>query len=250
MSSANEFERIHRELPIWIAEATISKCSVDRRNSIVSKFLKYVVEPQVKMNKVKLEKGEKVTIDVNPLIEAAMRGWKELPIRPLSKKEMEFAVSSVGGLRIIEGLHVKLSYTKHNDKKSIVIQVEKPPPPPPPPPQQAYGVEIWGIGNVILGLELLRGDKLGNNIKTVDLTIETESECGFHITKASLSDLEWTIGEDPINTFIRRISPKTPEVKFAKLLIKLLIPTSKDELEKMIGDCGISEDSYNVLMKG
>ena len=50
--------------------AVISKCGVDSRNAMISKLIKYVVEPYV--TKDGLIKG---IIEVDPLIEAAMRGW-------------------------------------------------------------------------------------------------------------------------------------------------------------------------------
>lgn len=57
---------------VWIDDVTISKCSVDRRDSIISKLIRHVVEPYVSKHKDDLSKGEKGTIDADPLIEAAI----------------------------------------------------------------------------------------------------------------------------------------------------------------------------------
>ena len=246
MSLEDKFKKVYAELPAWIADATISKCGVDRRDSIISKLISYVIERYVTKHKDDLTKGEKGTIDADPLIEAAMRGWKDLPIRPLSRGEMERALVGIAGSRLIAGTSVKLSYLTKDGARFIVIELVEKPPPPPPPPPQVNAMEIWEIGNVIIGMGLLQKDKLGDNVKTIDIAIETTDECGFHITKASPDDLEWIIGEDPINAFVNRISPMSPEVKFAKLHIKLLTPIKKQRAEKLITSLGISEDSFNL----
>lgn len=240
-----EFKEVYAELPAWIADATISKCGVDRRDSIISKLIRHVVEPYVTKHKDDLSKGEKGTINTDPLIEAVMRGWKDLPIRPLSRVEMERALVGIGGSLLIAGTSVKLSYITKDRAKFIVIELVEKPPPPPPPPAQVNAMEIWEIGNVIIGMGLLQKDKLGDNVKTIDITIETANECSFHITKASPDDLEWIMGEDPINAFVNRISPISSEVKFAKLRIRLLTPIKKQEAEKMLTSLGISEAGFN-----
>lgn len=246
MSLEDKFEKVYAELPAWIADATISKCGVDRRDSIISKLIRYVIEPYVTKHKDDLTKGEKVTIDADPLIEAAMRGWKDLPIRPLSRGEMERALAGIAGSRLIAGMNVKLSCLTKDGARFIAIELVEKPPPPSSPPHQVNAMEIWEIGNVIIGMELLQKDKLGDNVKAIDISVETTDECGFHITKASLEDLEWIIGEDPLNAFVNRISPISPEVRFAKLRIELLTPTEKQKLEKLITSLGISEDSFKI----
>jgi len=224
----------------------MSKCGIDRRDSIISKLLRYVVEPYVSKHEDDLRRGEKGMISADPLIEAAMRGWKDLPIRPLSRGEMERALVGIAGSRLIAGMSVKLSYMTKDRARFIVIELVEKPPPPPPPPRQVNAMEIWEIGNVIIGMELLRKDKLGDNVKAIDISVETTDECGFHITKASLEDLEWIIGEVPLNAFVNRISPISPEVRFAKLRIELLTPMGKQNVEKMIISLGISEDSFKT----
>ncbi len=245
MNSEDKFDRIYGELPAWIADATISKCGIDRRDSIISKLISYVVEPYASKHKEDLSKGGKCTIEAGPLIEAAMRGWKDLPIRPLSRGEMERALVGIAGSRLIAGMNVKVSYLTKDGARFIVIEPAEKPPPRPPPPAQVYDVEIWDVGNVIIGMELLRKDKLGDNVETVDISVETEDGCGFHIIKASLDDLEWIIGEDPINTFISRLSPQSSLVKLARLHIKLSTPMDKQKAEKIITSVGISEGNFN-----
>jgi len=247
MSLEDKFERVYAELPAWIADTTISKCGIDRRDSIISKLITHVVEPYVSKHKDDLARGEKGSINADPLVEAAMRGWKDLPIRPLSRGEMERALVGIGGPRLIAGMRVKLSYLIKDGARFIVIELVEKPPPPPPPPRQVNTMKIWEIGNVILGMKLLQKDKLGDNVKAIDITIETRDECGFHITKASLDDLKWIIGEDPpLNAFRSRISSIGPEVKSAELRIELLTPMERQKVEKLIIESGISEDSFKT----
>ena len=238
----DRLRRVYAELPAWIADATISRCGVDRQASIGAKLIKYVIEPYVYKNRDQLIRGEKVEIEVNPLIEASMKGWIELPIRPLSRGEMEKALVRVTGSRLIAGMNVKISRLIKREAIFIVIELVKRPPPPPPPPVNF--IEVIGIGDIILGMGLFREDKLGNNVKTIDISIETEDGCVFYITNASLGDLEWIIGDDPINTFINRISPISPEIKFAKLRIKLVTPIEREKAEEILRSLGIS--NYNI----
>jgi hypothetical protein len=246
MSSEDKFESVYAELPAWIADATISKCGVDRRDSIISKLIKYVIEPYVSKHRDELAKGEKGRVDAEPLIEAAMRGWKDLPIRPLSRGEMKNALLGVSGARLIAGISLKLSYLTKNEEKFIVIEMEKPPPPQPRPPATVKLLDIWGISNVIIGMGLLRKDKLGNNLKSVNISAETTDGCSFHITNATLEDLEWILGEDPVNSLAGRLSSKVSEMKFAKLYIELLSPIQKTEAEKLLKTLGISEGNLNI----
>jgi hypothetical protein len=242
------FEKVYAELPVWIANAAASKCGIDSRNSMISKLIKYVAEPSVAKHKETLVKGEKVTVQADPLVEAAMRGWKDLPIRPLSRGEMESAIGGIAGVYFIENMNVKVySQLTKEGARTIVIELVEKPPPPPPPPTQVVAIEIWGVNNVVMGIELLEKHKLGKDVETVDISIETVDECSLHIVKASLDDLEWAIGDDPISTFVNRLSPKSPEVKFAKLYIKLSIAIRKEKVEKLLADLGISEDSFNLL---
>ena len=242
----NKFEKIYGELPAWIADATISKCGVDKRDSIISKLISYIMDPYVEKHKEDLVKGKRILIKVRPLVEAAMRGWKDLPIRPLSRKEMESALTGIMGPRLIAGMNVKVFLLTRNGERFMAIELMEKPPPPPPPPPQVNAIKIWEIGNVIIGMELLRKDKLGDNVKYIDISIETIDECSFRITKASLEDLEWIIGEDPINAFISRLSSISPLVKFARLHIKLSTPMEKQKVEKTIISLGVSEDNFST----
>jgi len=246
MSLEDKFEKVYAELPAWLAETAISKCGVDRRDTIISKLIKYVIEPYVTKHKDDLVRGEKITINTDPLIEAAMRGWKELPIKPLSREEMKGALVGVAGSRMIAGMNVKISYIVKDKAKFMLIELVERPPPPPPPPPKVGSIEIWGINNIIIGMELFQKNKLGDNVKSIDMTIETENGCAFHITKASLDDLEWIIGENPIYTFINRISPISPQIRFAKLRIELLTPMEKEKMEEIITRLGISEGNFNL----
>jgi hypothetical protein len=159
---------------------------------------------------------------------------------------MERALVGISGTRIIAGETVKISYFTQKETKFIVIELEKPTPLPPPPPSEVRFIEIWDVGNVIIGMELLQKDKLGDNVETIDIGIETEDGCALHITKASLDDLEWIIGEDPVNTFINRISPQSSLVKFARLHIKLQKPIDKQEAAKILKGLGISEENFTL----
>jgi hypothetical protein len=246
MSLEDKFDKVYAELPAWIADATTSKCRVDKRDSIISKLITYVIKPYISRHKDDLTNGEKGQIEANPLIEAAMRGWKDLPIRPLSKGEMERALVGISGSRLIAGESVKLSYLKKNETKFLVIEMERPPPPPPRIPVQVKAIEIWEIGNIVIGMELLRKNRLRDSVETMDISIETEDGCAFHIVKASLEDLEWIIGEDPINAFINRLSPQTSLIKLARLHIKLSTSIDKQKIERMMTSLGISEGNYTL----
>ncbi|MEM2126616.1 MAG: hypothetical protein QXH67_00125 [Candidatus Bathyarchaeia archaeon] len=187
-----------------------------------------------------------MTLDVAPLIEASMRGWKELPIRPLSRGEMDRGILGAVGSRILGGIHVKISYSPKDEAKIIVMERLERPPPPPPPPPQVTTIDVWELGNILLGLGLLKRDQLGANVGEIELHIDTESGCALTITRASLEDLKWIIGEDPINTFINRVSPVASEVRFAKLHIKLSNPMDKEKVEKMIRGLGVSDGNFST----
>jgi len=246
MSQVDEFGKVFAELPVWIADTAVSKCGIDKRDSIISKLIKYVVEPHVNKHVEELVKGDEVTISTDPLIEAVMRGWKDLPIKPLSRGEIERALVGIAGTRIIAGKNVRLSYIVKNEERFIMIKLEWRPPPRRQPPPQVGIIEIWEIGNVIIGMGLLSKDRLGDNVKSIDITVETTDGCGLFISKASQDDLEWIIGENPLNEFVNRISPVSPEVKFIKLRIELLMAMEKEEIERLITSLGISEGSFKT----
>jgi hypothetical protein len=157
---------------------------------------------------------------------------------------MESAIVGVAGPRIISEVSVKVSYSIKNGNRFIIVELlGKPPEKKPPSPTVKY-IEIWEIGNVIIGIGLLQKDVLSDYVESINITIQTINECGFHITKASMEDLEWIIGENPINTFINRFSPISSKVEFAKLSIELSEPIDKEKIEKKIRSLGISEGNF------
>lgn len=239
--------KVFAELPLWIANAVTGKCSIDNRNAMISKIIKHVIEPYASKHKELLTKGEKHEIEAKPLIDVAMKGWKKLPIRPLSRKEMETAIESISGSHIIEGLPIKTYPRIEKETTKIVIEPVIPKPPPPVPPAQVNIIEISEPTNVIIGFNLLKKDKLGDSIKGIDLNLETTRECVLKIENASIEDLSWIVGEDPINTLINRLSAIIPELKTATLRIKLLKLSDEQKLKKKVATEGISEEHFRLL---
>jgi hypothetical protein len=201
-----------------------------------------VIEPYASKNKETLAKGEKQEIEAGPLIEAAMKGWKKLPIRPISRKEMETAVESISGSYMIEDMTIKTYPQVEKETTKIVISPVIVKPPPPLPPAQVNTIEILEPTNVIIGFNLLKKEKLGLSTKTVDLDLETKKECILKIENASIDDLTWIIGDDPINALINRLSCMIPELKAARMRIRLLALTDERKLRKIVATEGISDD--------
>ena len=161
--------------------------------------------------------------------------------------EMETAVESISGSHIIKGVTIKTYPRIEKETTKIIIEPIIPKPPPPITLAPVNIIEIEGPTNVIIGLGLLNMEKLGNSIKTFDLTLETAKECTLKIEKASLEDLEeWIVGEDPIITLINRLSAIVPELKRATLRINLITLTDEQKLKKRIMNEGISEDSFHL----
>jgi hypothetical protein len=243
----DDLGKVFAELPLWIVNAVTGKCSIDNRNSIISKIIKHVIEPYTAKHKEILTKGERQEIEAKPLVDVAMKGWKKLPIRPISRKEMETAVESISGSHIIEGVTIKTYSRIEKETTKIIIEPVIPKPQPLVTVAQVNTIEIEGPTNVIIGLGLLNIEKLGNSVKTFNLTIETAKECILKIEKASLEDLEeWIIGEDPIITLSNRLSAIIPEIKRATLQINLTALTDEQELKKKIMNEGISEESFHL----
>ena len=240
----DEFEKIYAELPAWITNSVIRKCNIDDRNSILAKLIKNVIEPSLIKRKEDMEKGEKIVIDAEPLIRASMRGWKELPIRPLSRKDVENALEDVKGTRLIAGINTKISYDRRSNQ--IILESIVKPPPPTPPPGTAHELKIWGIGNVINAMQLLDKAEFKDRVGSIGITVETTDGCVLNIAKASLDDLDWALGTPPTKSFVTRVSKISPEIKIASLQIKFSIPVNSEEVKKLVISLGVSEGNFSI----
>ena len=160
---------------------------------------------------------------------------------------MENAIESIGGSYILKGLNIKLYPQIEKETRKIIIEPVLPKPQLPPPPTQVNIIEISGASNVVIGLSLLKEDKLGNSLRSIDISLETEGECVLNIEKASLEDLKWIVGGDPINTFINRLSSIISELRTATLRIKLLTLREEQKLRKIVTNEGISEENFNLF---
>jgi len=247
------FGKVYGELPVWISDAVMSKCAIDTRNAIMSKLIEYVVKPEVAKHKDELLLGEKLTLDAEPYIEAMMRGWKELPIRPLSRRDAEAASRLLTGtyfvnVEKIPQVKVSSLVTKRDDREivQIVIEVPMAPPPPPPPPGEVKGMLIGGVNDVIIGLELLKANRLGSNTKVMDLGVKTKTGCWFKIENAEIKDLNWILGTDAINVLVNRLSSISPELEHAELGIRLSNPMKREDAEKILDIVGVSRKSVSL----
>ena len=242
----DDFEKVYAELPAWLTNSVIKKCAIDEKNSILAKLIKHIIEPRVIERKGDMEKGMEIMIDTEPLIEAAMRGWRSLPIRPLSRRSFEDALSTheLKETRLIAGINIKVSYKP--ESKQIILQPVVKPPPPPQPPSGVNNLEIWEIGNVINAMQLLERDEFKDKIEKIEITVETTDGCVLNIAKASLEDLDWAIGVPPTKSFISRVSKISPEIKIARLHIKFLTPFEFEHIRKVIVSLGVSEGNFNI----
>lgn len=243
-----EMNKVFAELPLWIITAVIGKCSVDKRDSIISKILRYVVEPRMASYEKSLVEGHKVEIEVTPLVDVAMKGWKQLPIRPISRKVMETAMESVSDNRIIGGVPVKTYPRIEKETIKIIIEPLVPKPIQPVPPTPANIIEIAEPINVMLGLGLLRNEKLGLLIKTFNLSLQKTNGCKIEITNATVEDLKWIIGDASVATLINRLSIEASELSNAKLRIELTSLMDKQKIRDHVLNEGIAESSFSLLV--
>ncbi|MEM2240496.1 MAG: hypothetical protein QXL27_09410 [Candidatus Bathyarchaeia archaeon] len=166
--TANEFKDIYGELPAWILSAVSGKCNIRKTPDIKASLIEYIKKYAEKHKSVLLA-DRRLEVDSTYIVESVVKGWSEIPIKPVSKSAVESAVKILSGTYSLIDPEINEIKVSIEDAKIMIERVRLP---LPPPPEEYNIVEVHGINNVIIMVAYF--DKLKphlSNIQAVDFSL-------------------------------------------------------------------------------
>ncbi|MEM2373166.1 MAG: hypothetical protein QXI11_01860, partial [Thermoproteota archaeon] len=166
--TANEFKDIYGELPAWILSAVSGKCNIRKTPDIKASLIEYIKKYAEKHKSVLLA-DRRLEVDSTYIVESVVKGWSEIPIKPVSKSAVESAVKILSGTYSLIDPEINEIKVSIEDEKIMIERVRLP---LPPPPEEYNIVEVHGINNVIIMVAYF--DKLKphlSNIQAVDFSL-------------------------------------------------------------------------------
>lgn len=166
--TANEFKDIYGELPAWILNAVSGKCNIRKTPDIKASLIEYIKKYAEKHKSILLA-DKRLEIDSTYIVESIVKGWPEIPIKPVSKSAVESAVKLLSGTYSLIDPEINEIKVSIEDAKIIIERIRLP---LPPPPEEYNVVEVHGINNVIIMVAYF--DKLKphlSNIQAVDFSL-------------------------------------------------------------------------------
>ncbi len=144
--SANKFEEVYGELPAWILNAVSGKCNIRKTPDIKASLIEYV-KKYAEKHKHDLLAGKRLEMDSTYMVESIVKGWPEIPIKPVSKSAVESAVKILSGIYPLPDPEINEVKVSVEDAKIVVERVKAL---PPPPPEEYNVVEVYGTNNVTI----------------------------------------------------------------------------------------------------
>ena len=242
-SEVREFSKIYGELPTWILNAVKSKCRIKSHSDIRASLVSYI-KSYVEKHKPELLAGKTLEIDGSYLIEAIMKGWSEIPVKPISKAETEHAISLLGGQYAVVDPQINMIRVLVKDLRILVERVR--PPPLSLPPTGYNIVEIRGVNNVAIGL--LELNRLSSSLGIIAVDLDLDLDLKTRMGKISISQ----ISVDIANTLkvSEVLTQFKDSVRAAVLKIHLEERRNENEILKSLRSVGINELMVTLRRSG
>jgi hypothetical protein len=143
---AKEFKEVYGELPSWILNTVSGRCGIRKAPDIRASLIEYI-KKYAEKHKSELLADKKLGIDSSYIVESMAKGWPEIPIKPISKSQVESAVRQLSGSYSLEDPDINEIKVSMEDTKIVIERVKA----LPPPVEELYSIaEIRGINNVTI----------------------------------------------------------------------------------------------------
>jgi len=241
---AEVFGEIYGELPAWILNAVKSKCGIKGQSDIRASLISYV-KNYAEKRKSDLLMGKALKIDGSYLIEAIMKGWKEIPIKPLSRQEIENAIRFLGGSYPVTDPEINEIKVSIEDLE-ITIERVKPPELPPFRPESYDIIEIQGVNNTTIGLSSL--DKLNSSLQIA--AIDVDLDLDFKTRRGRILASKVSVGIAKALKTAEVLMQFRDDIRDATLKIYLEEKKDRSEILKSLRNIGIDERMISLKKSG
>ncbi len=236
----DRFERIYAELPVWIAKAIMSKCAIARQDTIRSYILENFINPTVERYK-EIDRKKIERIKIGTLPEQMMRGWRKIPLKPLSRKEIENAIKLTSGTTSTLKVKVRYYVEGEGEARQIVIELEPIKPPPPlPPRKKVSAIGIEGRDNVRIGFELLADKSVGPHIASLDLNISLERG------NLRVTDIEKEVVERILSDLMDILDDVSDRIKSVNLSLKFREALEEEIITEALERTGVNLEKVKL----
>jgi hypothetical protein len=168
---AKEFNEVYGELPSWILNAVSSKCGIKKFSDIRATLIGFI-RKYAEKHKSELLADRRLEIDSSYIAESMVKGWAEIPIKPIAKSQVESAVKQLSGQYFLEDPDINEIKVSIEDTKIVIERLKA----RPPPPEDLYSIaEIQGANNIVIAVAFL--GRLKNElsgIQAVDFSVSVE----------------------------------------------------------------------------
>jgi hypothetical protein len=143
-----ELNKVFASLPVWISDRIISTLKVRDAHGIAEQIKSWIQQSIVNNKKSSLMRDKilnegKYSISVDGISDALVRGWGEMPIKPLSIDAIETGINGLNGVRmVINDPRIEVVTLNIKDRELIIEKAGVLLPPPTPPPKRLIGFKV------------------------------------------------------------------------------------------------------------
>jgi len=143
-----ELNKVFASLPVWISDRIISTLKVRDAHGIAEQIKSWIQQNIVNNKKSSLMRDKilnegKYSISVDGILDALVRGWGEMPIKPLSIAAIEAGINGLNGVRMdINDPRIEMVTLNIKDRELIIEKAGVLLPPPTPPPKRLIGFKV------------------------------------------------------------------------------------------------------------
>ena len=232
---------VFASLPIWIANAVKGKLQVVGAGEISARIVEWIKNLiNIDIVREKLRKEREYRYSISSIVEAFVKGWPDIPLKPESVNSIKSAVEKL--------LHGRTIQTDHKDFKLIEIYVEEDHliirpkeviPPPPPPPRGITGFEVSGVDNINIVLGSV--PQIAQQVKMMRVEIQIGSDAEVSIRGPPAKIMELT------KDLIKYLNRHRNEITSSKLVIELARVHEMNAASQMVKDMGLSPSKVRFL---
>jgi uncharacterized tellurite resistance protein B-like protein len=239
-------DRVFASLPVWISGTIMNGLKICNASCIAEQIKNWIKRSIVSNSYVRdaiLQTG-KHSISIDGLIDTLTRGWKEIPIKPLSVEAIETGINDLDEVKMpIEDPTIK-AITLHIEDRELIIEKVAilPPPPPPPPPRRPIGFKVSGRDKVaiLFSYMTIRGGELRELIYKIDSELQFgQKEESKAIIKISGAFDKTVILAQDIRSIINKHMNELTRCE-AKIVLKANVEEKK--LQEILNKIGLTPD--------
>jgi hypothetical protein len=238
-------DQVFASLPVWVSGTIMNGLKICNAYCIAEQIKSWIKQSIVKNSFVHdtiLQTG-KHSISIDGLIDALTRGWKEIPVKPLSIEAIETGINGLNEVKMpVEDPTIKVIMLHIKDRELIIEKATTlPPPPPPSPPKRPISFRVSGRDKVTMMFShISRGGELSELIYKIDLELQLgqKEESKAIVKISSTSDKIIILAQDVRSIINRHMNELTLCV--ARITLKANVEEKK--LREILNKIGLTPD--------